>query len=82
MNCMGTNYWPLVLVGFLAAQQVDSVDLTRPRLPSKIADRRQNLKSCGKSAGGGIGDGWTETPDHKPRRIVVKVVSASEMIRL
>lgn len=74
-----TNYLVLLLLGFLVAQQTDSVDLTRPPLPSKTTDKRPIPDGCERLTGGAIGDGWAETEDHKPRQITVKVVSASEM---
>jgi len=69
----------IVLFGFLLAQQIDSVNLTRPHTPSRAPDKRPIPEGCEKWAGGGIADGWVEPEDHRPREIVVEVVSASDM---
>jgi hypothetical protein len=74
-----TNYVVPVLLGFLVAQQTDSVDLIRSPLASKATDKPPISDGCDRLTGGAIGDGWPETEDHKPRQITVKVVSASEM---
>src|SRR5271170_6188451 len=62
----------LFLAGNASAQQIGSVDLTRP--PKRV-DLPNGWK---KLLPGIIGDGWPEPEDHVPRNIVVEVVSVKD----
>jgi hypothetical protein len=62
----------LFLAGDASAQQIGSVDLTRP-------PKRADLSNgCKKLLAGIIGDGWPEPEDHVPRNILVEVVSVKD----
>jgi hypothetical protein len=62
----------LFLAGHTSAQQIGSVDLTRP-------PKRVDLPNgCMKLLPGIIGDGWPQPEDHVPRNIAVEVVSVKD----
>ncbi len=63
------------------AQQVGSVDLSRPPEASKPSESREKTtlpKGCEELSPGGIGDGWVKPEDQLPRDIVVSVISLSD----
>jgi hypothetical protein len=68
----------LVLAGIPYAQQIDSVDLTRPPVPMKTSDAPILPRGCEKVTEGGIADGWAEAEDHRPREITVEMVSVKD----
>jgi hypothetical protein len=62
----------LFLTSNASAQQIGSVDLTRP-------PKRVDLPNgCKRLLAGIIGDGWPEPEDHVPRNIMVEVVSVKD----
>jgi hypothetical protein len=64
------------------AQQIGSVDLTRPSDVQKRSESHEKttlLNGCEKLADGIIADGWVKPENERPRDIVVKVVRASDM---
>lgn len=78
MNQVSVHCVVLLSVGFAfaLAQQIDSVDLTRPAPPEKSYERPLPV-GCDKLTEGIIGDGFTEPEDHKRRHIVVEVLAVN-----
>jgi hypothetical protein len=65
-----------------AAQQIGSVDLTRPPEASKLSGSQEKStlpSGCEKILDGIIADGWVKPENDQPRDIVVKVIKARDM---
>ncbi len=67
----------LILATSAQAQQIASVDLTHPKVPTKSAGTQALTKGCEKLLPGNIGDGFVAPPNHEPREIVVEMVKLS-----
>ncbi len=76
MKAVASAALALLLVSTPIAQQVGSVDLTRP--PAGTREKRDLPNGCEKLSGGGIADGWVEPEDHRPRDLVVEVINVSD----
>jgi hypothetical protein len=79
MNQLFAGCFVCVLGVSLFAQQIDSVDLTRPPALLKASTAQALPDGCEKLSEGGIADGIREPEDHRPRRIVIEVVSTKEI---
>ena len=66
-------------VGFLSAQQVDTVDLTTPPVQSKESGKQALPAGCKELSPGGIFDGWVKPDDHGPRHIAVEVIETKDL---
>jgi hypothetical protein len=66
-----------ILATSAQAQQIASVDLTLPKVPTKSAGTQALPKGCERLLPGNIGDGAAVPPNHEPREIVVEMVKLS-----
>jgi hypothetical protein len=67
----------LLLVAVPLAQQIGSVDLTRPQtqtVPAGNVEKTPLPNGCEKLSGGGIADGWVEPDNHRPHELLVEVI--------
>jgi|SRR5437762_5048489 len=67
----------VMLFAFALPRQIDIVDLTKPAVASN--SERPIPAGCEKLTAGVIADGWPMPEDHRPRQIVVEVVSVKDM---
>ena len=61
------------------AQQIDTVDLTRPEPPITKLHDESAPPGCENLSPGVIADGWIEPTDRRARKITVRVVSGSDL---
>jgi hypothetical protein len=67
-----------ILATSVQAQQIASVDLTRPQEPTKSAGTQAPPKGCEKLLPGIIADGFVAPPNHEAREILVEMAKLSD----